>query len=215
MRDPNHRRPCPCPNARPLPSAAPSCLRAIRATSAPRCLLRAGLGGDSQSLARNDGPDATAARASVFDSIAATIGHVPYVLLRDTAPGEGDADPSIRYRIDGEIAHGGMGAILKGHDPDLGRDVALKVLREDLCDNADMVRRGGADRRPVAAPGNRADLRAGHFHRPSSVLLDEAGQGAHARRLAGRQGGPGRRPATLSLHLRGGRPDRPTPTPAA
>jgi len=52
-----------------------------------------------------------------------------------------DADPSIRYRIDGEIARGGMGAILKGHDPDLGRDVALKVLREDLRDNTDMVRR--------------------------------------------------------------------------
>ena len=34
-----------------------------------------------------------------------------------------------------------MGAVLKGRDPDLGRDVALKVLREDLRDNADMVRR--------------------------------------------------------------------------
>ncbi len=34
-----------------------------------------------------------------------------------------------------------MGAILKGRDPDLGRDVALKVLRDDLRDDADMVRR--------------------------------------------------------------------------
>ncbi len=31
--------------------------------------------------------------------------------------------------------------MLKGRDPDLGRDVALKVLREDFIDNADMVRR--------------------------------------------------------------------------
>jgi serine/threonine protein kinase len=31
--------------------------------------------------------------------------------------------------------------VLKGRDPDLGRDVALKVLREDLRENADMVRR--------------------------------------------------------------------------
>ena len=34
-----------------------------------------------------------------------------------------------------------MGAVLRGRDPDLGRDVALKVLRDDLRDNADMVRR--------------------------------------------------------------------------
>ncbi len=73
------------------------------------------------------------------------------MLLRDTAPGETpgpvvrpdatDADPTIRYRIDGEIARGGIGAVLKGRDPDLGRDVAIKVLRPDLRDNADLVRR--------------------------------------------------------------------------
>src|SRR5581483_870979 len=34
-----------------------------------------------------------------------------------------------------------MGAVLKGRDPDLGRDVALKVLRDDFRDDADMVRR--------------------------------------------------------------------------
>ncbi len=34
-----------------------------------------------------------------------------------------------------------MGQVLKGRDPDLGRDVALKVLREDHYDKPDMVRR--------------------------------------------------------------------------
>ena len=87
----------------------------------------------------------------VLDTIAQSIGPVPRVLLRDTAPGETpgpivrpdatDADTSIRYRIDGEIARGGMGAVLKGRDPDLGRDVAIKVLRADLRDKADLVRR--------------------------------------------------------------------------
>jgi len=73
-------------------------------------------------------------------------------LLRNTVPDEepgpivrtagwDHADRTIRYRVDGEIARGGMGSVLKGRDPDLGRDVTLKVLREDLRDNADMVRR--------------------------------------------------------------------------
>jgi serine/threonine protein kinase len=36
-----------------------------------------------------------------------------------------------RYHLLGEIGRGGMGIVLKSHDDDLGRNVAIKVLRED------------------------------------------------------------------------------------
>jgi hypothetical protein len=37
-----------------------------------------------------------------------------------------------RYQLQGEIARGGMGAVLRGRDVDLGRDLAVKVLLENL-----------------------------------------------------------------------------------
>jgi len=46
-----------------------------------------------------------------------------------------------RYQVYGEIARGGVGIILKGRDVDLGRDVAMKVLRPDLLDRPGMTKR--------------------------------------------------------------------------
>ena len=87
-----------------------------------------------------------------------------------------------------------MGAVLKGRDPDLGRDVAVKVLLEDIRDNADMVRRfveeaqiGGQLQHPGIVPiyelGTFADRRPffamklvkGHT---LAGLLDDAGETA-------------------------------------
>jgi eukaryotic-like serine/threonine-protein kinase len=45
------------------------------------------------------------------------------------------------YQLMGEIARGGMGVVLKGHDTDLGRDIAVKVLDKRLCERADVLQR--------------------------------------------------------------------------
>ena len=46
-----------------------------------------------------------------------------------------------RYQIDQILGAGGMANVYKGRDLDTGRTVAIKVLRRELMDNADLVRR--------------------------------------------------------------------------
>jgi WD40 repeat protein/serine/threonine protein kinase/tetratricopeptide (TPR) repeat protein len=107
---------------------------------------------------------------SVLKAMDQTIA-ITQVVLRDAA--EGDRDPIVRphsrempprdsdsrYRLDGEIARGGMGAILKGRDTDLGRDLAIKVLLDQHKDKPDVVQRfieeaqiGGQLQHPGIAP---------------------------------------------------------------
>jgi serine/threonine-protein kinase len=92
-------------------------------------------------------PTTTAASpTSAWESLTDSLGGLPHVLLRDTdADGESPSEPPSRpgsnempapgfmpgrLQLLGEIARGGMGAILKGRDPDLCRDLAVKVLLE-------------------------------------------------------------------------------------
>ena len=108
---------------------------------------------------------------SVLTMLSDSIGKVPRVALRESAA-EGEdpiskpnspevpkSDSDSRYRLDGEIARGGMGAILKGRDTDLGRDLAIKVLLDSHKDKPDVIQRfveeaqiGGQLQHPGIAP---------------------------------------------------------------
>jgi serine/threonine protein kinase len=46
-----------------------------------------------------------------------------------------------RYRIEGEIARGGMGVVLRAHDPQLNRPLAVKVLLSGLAGRPEAERR--------------------------------------------------------------------------
>jgi serine/threonine-protein kinase len=50
-----------------------------------------------------------------------------------------------RYAIQGEIGRGGMGEVWRAHDPDLGRTLAVKVLRRDHRGQSELERRFRAE----------------------------------------------------------------------
>jgi len=48
---------------------------------------------------------------------------------------------SARYRVEGEIGRGGVGVVLRGRDVELGRDVAIKLLKPEHRGHASLARR--------------------------------------------------------------------------
>jgi serine/threonine-protein kinase len=116
---------------------------------------------------------------SVLAALAEGGSLVPRVKLRDF---DGTDPPSIapisrkpgapreRYEVLGEIAKGGVGVVLKAHDLDLGRDLAMKVLREEHAADPEVTQRfveeaqiGGQLQHPGIVPvyelGRRGDKR--------------------------------------------------------
>ncbi|MFO0869711.1 MAG: protein kinase [Pirellulales bacterium] len=107
---------------------------------------------------------------SVLKALGQTL-DIPRVMLRESqlegsdpitrpkSPEMPQRDLDSRYRLDGEIARGGMGAILKGRDTDLGRDLAIKVLLDAHKDKPEVIQRfveeaqiGGQLQHPGIAP---------------------------------------------------------------
>ena len=201
------RRRCPrCGNSLPPEITQGLC---------PACLLRAGLEPASeQPPGGSAGEDVTfgfepSHPGHVLESLARSMGSIPRVLLPDTATDDAGvavikpssdempapAERGDRYQLFGEIARGGMGAILKGRDPDLGRDLAVKVLLESHQEKPELVRRfveeaqiGGQLQHPGIVPvyelGSFADRRP-YFTmklvkgRTLSALLAERQSPAH------------------------------------
>ena len=116
--------------------------------------------------------DSEIASQSVLQSLANLMKTVPQVSLQ-ASPEEVAIEPVVkpdaarslkldarsRYRIDGEIAEGGMGKILRGRDTDLGRDLAVKVLLDKHIQKPDVIQRfveeaqiGGQLQHPGIAP---------------------------------------------------------------
>ena len=157
---------------------------------------------------------------SILKSLGRTI-DVPHVVLRDTDAGGADPihrpssaeipdrDADSRYQLQGEIARGGMGAIIKGRDVDLGRELAIKVLLDEHKSKPDVIQRfveeaqiGGQLQHPGIAPvyelGQFAD------QRPFFSMKLVKGQ-TLAKLLAARR--PHRGSREVHRHLRTGLPN--------
>ena len=174
------------------------------------CLFREGLADDGSAVETGPFMSGMHEMASAFATLDKSLGGLPQSVTSRFRPWRRCLDrwssrvrprcPRSRTRTGrlqllGEIARGGMGAVLKGRDPDLGRDLAVKVLLESHRDKPDLIRRfieeaqiGGQLQHPGIVPIY--ELGAFADHRPyfamklvkgrtlSSLLDERSDQGA-------------------------------------
>ncbi|MFO1050628.1 MAG: tetratricopeptide repeat protein [Planctomycetota bacterium] len=130
-----------------------------------------------RALGRAFGPSADS-RASVLRSLEQRVSHplgvhvdsqglddAPVKITEDSRKLR---DPSGRYQVLGELGRGGVGIVYKGRDQDLGRDVAMKVLKDQFADNPEVLARfveeaqiGGQLQHPGIVPVYELGLHAG------------------------------------------------------
>jgi serine/threonine-protein kinase len=114
-----------------------------------------------------------------------------------------DLRRSGQFEILGELAQGGVGEVMRGRDIDLGRDVALKMLRASHLDNPELIQRfmeeaqiGGQLQHPGIVPVYELGLDGG---RPFFAMKLVKGH-TLAARLKDREDAPGDRRRFLQVY---------------
>lgn len=95
------------------------------------------IGHVGQSVLKSFGHTMELPRVALRDAVEQ--GNEPIVRPKSLEMPDGTSDS--RYQLHGEIARGGMGAILKGRDTDLGGDLAIKVLLDQHKNKPEVVQR--------------------------------------------------------------------------
>ncbi|MCA9315524.1 MAG: serine/threonine-protein kinase [Planctomycetota bacterium] len=154
-------------------------------------------------------PDDAKSGETVLPRLEAAGGFEARVHLRG-ATADADSDASVpaptgasgpKYRIEGELGRGGVGVVLRGSDADLGREVAIKVLRDEHLASPDVLKRfveeaqiGGQLQHPGVVPVYELGMRDGrpffamkliHGRSLADLLAARAAPGEERRRFLG------------------------------
>jgi len=119
-----------------------------------------------------------------------------------------------RYRLGERIARGGMGSVYRAVDENLGRQVAVKVLRRELADDPTFLERFRREARAAAAlshPGVAGVYDYGELGGNAFIVMELVEGETLAERIAATGRLPSRRPSRSASRWRGRWPP-PTPT---